>query len=71
MTDQTDWTVSLVSGRSNDSEEFHRLCKIVEDLIRNSAFDIVNGRSDRVAALILAQLAHVHGMRPVHPVVSR
>ncbi len=59
-----DWTVNPETGRSNSSEIFNKLCLEVERLIRESAHDIVSGRANNVARLIMAQLAHKHGMEP-------
>lgn len=59
-----DWTVDPRTGRSNSSPEFERLCFEVERLIRASAFDLIGGRADQVARLIMARLAHEHGLRP-------
>lgn len=57
-----DWTKNA-EGRSNSSEEFLHLCAEVETLMRASAAALLNGRVDRVARLIMAQLAHQHGLR--------
>jgi len=59
-----DWTCS-VDGRSNSSVEFLRLCREVEALIRQDAFMLIAGRADRTAGLIMAQLAHRHGLAPI------
>lgn len=68
MTD--DWTVDPVTKRCNSSPEFLRLTAAVERLIRDSAHTLIAGRADNVAGLIMAQLAHVHGMRPKEIPVS-
>lgn len=60
-----DWTVK--DGRSNSSDDFNHLVKRVEALIRQSGYDLIAGRADRVAGLILAQLAHIYHMRPIQP----
>ena len=61
--DQTDdWTAA--DGRTNSSDAFNRIVDHVERIIRNSAHDLMSGRADTTAAVIVAQLAHVHGMRP-------
>jgi hypothetical protein len=69
-----DWTVSRVEGesfgRSNSSSRFVELSAAVEAIIRQSAFDLIGGRADRVAGLIMAQLAHKHGLAPRGTVVS-
>jgi hypothetical protein len=59
---ETDWTVK--DGRANSSDQFVKLCAVVEKLIRGSAHDLIAGRADSVAGLILARLAHKHGLRP-------
>ena len=59
----TDWTVGH-DGRSNNSAKFLSACQAVDRLIQNSGSDIVHGRTSAVARLIVAQLAHVHGMAP-------
>jgi len=61
---EPDWTVDPETGRSNSSEEFNHLAGEVERLIRSEAFSLIAGRADRTAALIIAQLAHKHGMEP-------
>lgn len=58
-----DWTE--LRGRSNSSERFLFICNVIESILRDGAGCIlspewVNG----VARLIVAQLAHVHGMGP-------
>lgn len=67
MTDRAarkDWTVDPKTGRSNSSKRYKEICKHVERLIRNEAFSLIAGRADNTARLIVAQLAHVHGMKP-------
>lgn len=51
-----DWT-SAADGRSNSSPLFLHLCDEVEELIRSEA------------RLIMAQLAHIHGLAPWQPVL--
>lgn len=58
-----DWTWDR-KGRSNASPEFKRICDEVERLIRNDAFALISGNAGATARLIVAQLAHVHGMKP-------
>lgn len=58
-----DWTVDE-RGRTNSSPKFLELCDAVEKLIREDAHCLINGGADRTARLIIAQLAHIHGMRP-------
>ncbi len=64
-TDQPDWTAE--NGCANSSAKFRILCLAVEQQIRGSAADIVNGHLDQVARRIVATLAHEWGMRPVDP----
>jgi dihydroneopterin aldolase len=62
VSEESDWTER--DGRANSSLKFVNLCTAVEKLIRQSAHDLILGRADRVAGLIMAQLAHVHGLAP-------
>lgn len=59
-----DWTRDPVTNRSNSSAEFRRLAGEVGALIRESAHDLLAGRTNDVGGLIMAQLAHKHGLRP-------
>lgn len=63
-----DWTVK--DGRTNSSDEFERIADEIERLIRNDSYMLISGRADNTARLILAQLAHVHHMRPVTPTIE-
>lgn len=63
---ELDWTISPVDGKLNSSPKFEELSIAVEELIRQSAHTLLAGRADTVARLIVAQLAHVHHMAPVH-----
>lgn len=60
MTDwENDWTRDPETGRSNSSQEFLALVAEVERLIRNHRL----GDNPRdTAVLIMAQLAHRHGL---------
>ena len=58
-----DWTCDK-SGASNSSEVFERMAGAVEQIIRESGPALINGHVGAVARLIIAQLAHVHGMAP-------
>ena len=58
-----DWTEK--NGVSNTSDEFERLTNVVTNLIKGSAHDLLSGRADIVAGLILAQLAHTYGFGPL------
>lgn len=60
----TDWTRDPITGRSNSSETFVFLCEEVEKLIRGSSADLINGRVNCVAGLIVTQLAHKHRLIP-------
>lgn len=59
--DGVDWTTDS-EGRSNSSEQFKTLVKEVERLIRGDAHMLISGRADLTAGLIMAQLAHRHGL---------
>jgi hypothetical protein len=65
MTKKTDWTVDPKTGRSNSSKQYQEMCRHVEALIRGDSFSLLAGRADKTAGLIMAQLAHVHGLRPM------
>jgi hypothetical protein len=58
-----DWTEK--NGMSNSSDAFVKMVDVVDDLIMSSSRDLIGGRSQVVARLIVAQLAHNHGFRPV------
>jgi hypothetical protein len=62
LTDLVDWTTK--DGMANSSDEFLALCREVECLIRGDAHALIAGGADRTARLIVAQLAHKHGMSP-------
>ena len=55
-----DWTCNE-RGVSNSSEQYLRIVQTVERLIREDAWMLINGKADRTAGLIVAQLAHKHG----------
>ncbi|GEM_PF-2511530 len=58
---QQDWTVDPRTGRANSSKKFNECVQAVSDLIRDDAhFEI----SVNTAVLVVAQLAHVHGLAP-------
>lgn len=61
---KSDWTMDPKTGRTNSSVRFEGLCDEVEDLIRGGAHSLIAGQAGNVARLIMAQLAHVHGLRP-------
>jgi hypothetical protein len=58
-----DWTWNE-RGQSNSSPIFEKLCGEVERLIRSDAHSLINGNAGSTARLIMAQLAHVHGLKP-------
>lgn len=58
------WTVDPETNRSNSSPEFQALVEAVERLIRGEAHSLIAGRADQAAQLLMAQLAHVHGLVP-------
>lgn len=60
---QVDWTVGL-DGRANSSAKFEYLVAEVTRLIRDDARMLITGHADATAGLIVAQLAHRHGLRP-------
>jgi hypothetical protein len=69
---RADWTADPATGRTNSSEEYLRIVGEVERLIRESAHALINGGVWRTAALIVAQLAHVHHLAPAGaPVTGR
>lgn len=57
-----DWTRH--DGCANRSELYDGLSKAVENLIRNSASALINGRTNDVSRLIVAQLAHKYKFVP-------
>jgi len=59
-----DWTVDPITHRSNSSPFFHFMTERVNEMILNSARDIVQGRTRNLAGLILAQLTHEYGFVP-------
>lgn len=56
-----DWTVGT-DGRSNTSLAFEQISTEVERIIRSDAPMLISGHADRTARLIVAHLAHKHGM---------
>ncbi len=60
-----DWTIDTRTGRTNSSEEFRLLVEKVASIIQNSGFDLLRGDATKVAGVIMAQLAHKYGLRPV------
>lgn len=58
----TDWTAE--DGRANSSPLFLALVRDVERMIRDGAHDLITGRAGTVARVIVANLAHRHGLTP-------
>lgn len=58
-----DWTADG-QGFTNSSPVYVDLVAAVEGLIRRSAHELLAGRADMTARLIVSQLAHVHGLMP-------
>jgi hypothetical protein len=63
-----DWTA--LDGRCNSSPRFLELCAEIERLIRGDAHMLIAGRADKTARLILAQLAHKHGVGPLDAAIA-
>lgn len=61
---EVDWTVDPETKRSNSSPEFTNLVSEISRLIKDSAHGLLNGQVEKAARLILAQLAHKHGLAP-------
>ena len=59
-----DWTAD-VEGRSNSSPAYLALVREVERLIRSDAHQLIQGRADLTARLIVSMLAHGHGLAPL------
>lgn len=57
-----DWTAA--DGVSNCSALFEDLSYEVAELIRSSAHSLLAGNVNQVGRLIMAQLAHKHGLAP-------
>lgn len=60
---KNDWTADS-DGRTNSSEIYLHLVEEIERLIRGDAHMLISGRADATARLIMAQLAHIHGLVP-------
>ncbi len=69
-TDEEDWTVDPETGRCNSSQEYLRLKDEIHQIILNSAHDLILGKAENVAGLILAQLAHRHGLKLPKPATT-
>lgn len=59
-----DWTLNPITHRSNSSELFLAVEREIGRILRGSAASLIAGRTDDVAGLILAQLAHRYGFSP-------
>lgn len=59
---ECDWTAN--DGSANSSPIFLALSLEIERVIRSSAHDLIAGDADTVARVILANMAHKHGMVP-------
>ena len=68
MTQECDASWTYKNGRSNSSDAFQFLCDEVESMIRGGAHSLIAGNAGSVARLIVAQLAHVHGLVPSRPI---
>lgn len=63
-----DWTEK--DGRANASDKFNELSDFITRTILESGNTIVAGRVEVVSRLIVAQLAHVHGLAPMDPALE-
>lgn len=61
---ERDWTVDPVTNRSNSSAAYLVCVAKVEEVIRLSAADLIAGRADIVARLVVSALAHKCGLAP-------
>lgn len=57
-----DWTA--IDGRTNSAPEYLALIDAVDTIIRGCSHALIGGRSRAVAGMIMAQLAHQHGLTP-------
>jgi hypothetical protein len=69
--DEPDWTRDPETGLANSSPEFERIVGEVERLIRDDSRRLIAGRADATARLIVAQLAHTHGLAPFRSGAAR
>lgn len=60
--EEGDWTMK--GGRSNSSDLFVELSDEVGRIIRDSAHALLAGNAQNVGRLIMAHLAHRHGLAP-------
>lgn len=59
----SDWTAGP-DGVANTSQKYLDLVMEVERLIRSDAHQLLSGREDRTARLIVSNLAHKYGLAP-------
>jgi hypothetical protein len=59
-----DWTVDPTSGLANSSTDFASLAGAIDELITSHANASSQAGSITTGRLILAQLAHLHGLAP-------
>ena len=59
-----DWTLDRSTGRTNSAPEFLALVGVVDHLIRSEFSGLDQRASENAARLIMAHLAHKHGLRP-------
>lgn len=64
----SDWTAA--DGISSTSDMFNELVQAVAELLEDQAHALIQGKTERVAGLIVAQLAHRHGLSPNTPGVA-
>lgn len=57
-----DWTAK--NGVSNSSEEYIKIVKIVDNIIRGSGYSLIRGDTNGVARTIVSQLAHTYKFGP-------
>jgi hypothetical protein len=61
---EVDWTADPETNRSNSSPEFRQLVAEVARLIKAEEHRSLSGRVENTAQLVMAQLAHKHGLAP-------
>ena len=61
---EVDWTVDPETHGSNSSPEFRQLVSEVARLIKGEAHSLLGGQVESAAQLIMAHLAHKHGLAP-------
>lgn len=64
---KTHWT-SSAEGITNSSPKYLELVAVVEQLIRQDAHMLISGRADITARMIVARLAHAHGLAPINTI---